>query len=72
MYNIIKQILIKSEEEFFLECPSMLVVLLKAKLPELQNLEHSSNCQGGDTGLIHISEIANTYVKDVGNYLKKE
>ncbi|ACL68813.1 S1 RNA-binding domain-containing protein [Halothermothrix orenii] len=26
---------------------------------------------GGDTGLIHISEIANTYVKDVGNYLKK-
>ena len=26
----------------------------------------------GDTGLIHISEVANTYVKDISNYLKKD
>jgi S1 RNA binding domain protein len=25
---------------------------------------------GGDTGLVHISEIANTYVKDINNFLK--
>lgn len=25
---------------------------------------------GGETGLIHISEVADTYVKDVNNYLK--
>ena len=25
---------------------------------------------GGETGLIHISEVADTYVKDVKNYLK--
>ncbi len=27
---------------------------------------------GGDTGLIHISEVANTYVKDISNYLKED
>jgi S1 RNA binding domain protein len=27
---------------------------------------------GGDTGLIHISEVANTYVKDIYNYLKPD
>ncbi len=26
----------------------------------------------GDTGLVHISEVANTYVKDITNYLKKD
>lgn len=26
--------------------------------------------EGGKTGLIHISEVADTYVKDVGKYLK--
>ncbi|MCK8817003.1 S1 RNA-binding domain-containing protein [Natroniella sulfidigena] len=25
---------------------------------------------GGETGLVHISEVADTYVKDVSNYLK--
>lgn len=25
---------------------------------------------GGETGLVHISEVADTYVKDVNNYLK--
>lgn len=27
---------------------------------------------GGDTGLVHISEVANTYVKDISNYLKED
>ena len=27
---------------------------------------------GGDTGLIHISEVADTYVKDISNYLKED
>ncbi len=27
---------------------------------------------GGDTGLIHISEVANTYVKDISNFLKED
>ncbi|MCG8512746.1 MAG: S1 RNA-binding domain-containing protein [Halanaerobiales bacterium] len=27
---------------------------------------------GGDTGLIHISEVANTYVKDINKYLKED
>jgi len=27
---------------------------------------------GGDTGLVHISEVANTYVKDISNYLEKD
>ncbi len=27
---------------------------------------------GGDTGLVHISEVANTYVKDISNYLKRD
>ncbi len=26
----------------------------------------------GDTGLVHISEVANTYVKDISNYLKED
>ncbi len=26
----------------------------------------------GDTGLVHISEVANTYVKDITNYLKED
>jgi len=26
----------------------------------------------GDTGLVHISEVANSYVKDISNYLKKD
>ena len=27
---------------------------------------------GGDTGLVHISEVANSYVKDINDYLKKD
>lgn len=27
---------------------------------------------GGDTGLVHISEVANTYVKDINNFLKED
>ena len=27
---------------------------------------------GGDTGLVHISEVADTYVKDISNYLKED
>ena len=26
----------------------------------------------GDTGLVHISEVANTYVKDISNFLKQD
>ncbi|RQD78552.1 MAG: S1 RNA-binding domain-containing protein, partial [Candidatus Syntrophonatronum acetioxidans] len=26
---------------------------------------------GGETGLVHISEIADTYVKDINDYIKK-
>jgi len=26
----------------------------------------------GDTGLVHISEVANTYVKDISNFLKPD
>lgn len=26
----------------------------------------------GDTGLVHISEVANTYVKDISNFLKED
>ena len=27
---------------------------------------------GGDTGLVHISEVADSYVKDINDYLKKD
>ena len=27
---------------------------------------------GGDTGLVHISEVADTYVKDISNYLQED
>ncbi len=27
---------------------------------------------GGDTGLVHISEVADSYVKDIHDYLKKD
>lgn len=30
------------------------------------------NCQGGKTGLVHISEIADTYIKDINSYLKEK
>ncbi len=37
----------------------------------LPTSEPSSNWPGGQTGLVHISEVADTYVRDVKDYLKE-
>ncbi|MEC9488654.1 MAG: S1 RNA-binding domain-containing protein [Halanaerobium sp.] len=43
---------------------------VEGKVTGITNFGAFVELEGGKTGLIHISEVADTYVKDVGKYLK--
>lgn len=45
---------------------------VKGKVTGITNFGAFVELPGGDTGLVHISEVANTYVKDINNYLKED
>ncbi|MGM0421006.1 MAG: S1 RNA-binding domain-containing protein [Bacillota bacterium] len=43
---------------------------VEGKVTGITNFGAFVELPGGETGLIHISEVANSYVKDISNYLK--
>lgn len=43
---------------------------VEGKITGITNFGAFVELPGGETGLVHISEVANTYVKDITNYLK--
>ena len=45
---------------------------VEGKVTGITNFGAFVELPDGDTGLVHISEVANTYVKDITNYLKKD
>jgi S1 RNA binding domain protein len=45
---------------------------VKGKVTGITNFGAFVELPDGNTGLVHISEVANTYVKDITNYLKKD
>ncbi|MFW5787291.1 MAG: S1 RNA-binding domain-containing protein [Bacillota bacterium] len=45
---------------------------VEGKVTGITNFGAFVELPDGDTGLVHISEVANTYVKDISNYLKKD
>ncbi len=46
-------------------------VILEGVVTGITNFGAFVELPGGVTGLVHISEVANTYVKDINDYLKK-
>ena len=44
--------------------------IVEGKVTGITNFGAFVELNGGETGLVHISEVADTYVKDVNNYLK--
>ncbi|MBF8438195.1 S1 RNA-binding domain-containing protein [Halanaerobiaceae bacterium Z-7014] len=45
---------------------------VEGKVTGITNFGAFVELPGGETGLVHISEVANTYVKDITNYLKED
>ncbi|MFW6270183.1 MAG: S1 RNA-binding domain-containing protein [Bacillota bacterium] len=45
---------------------------VQGKVTGITNFGAFVELPDGDTGLIHISEVADTYVKDINNYLEKD
>lgn len=45
---------------------------VEGKVTGITNFGAFVELPGGDTGLIHISEVADTYVKDISNFLKQD
>ena len=45
---------------------------VKGKVTGITNFGAFVELPNGDTGLVHISEVANTYVKDITNYVKED
>ncbi|MFW5873618.1 MAG: S1 RNA-binding domain-containing protein [Bacillota bacterium] len=45
---------------------------VEGKITGITNFGAFVELPGGETGLVHISEVANTYVKDITNYLKED
>lgn len=45
---------------------------VEGKVTGITNFGAFIELPGGETGLVHISEVANTYVKDITNYLKQD
>lgn len=45
---------------------------VEGKVTGITNFGAFVELKNGDTGLVHISEVANTYVKDISNYLKED
>lgn len=46
-------------------------VILEGVVTGITNFGAFVELPGGVTGLVHISEVANTYVKDINDYLEK-
>ena len=46
--------------------------VMKGKVTGITNFGAFIELDGGETGLVHISEVADTYVKDINNFLKLE
>ena len=44
--------------------------ILEGKVAKVTNYGAFVDLEGGGSGMIHISEVANTYVKDINDYLK--
>lgn len=44
--------------------------ILEGKVAKVTNYGAFVDLEGGGSGMIHISEVANTYVKDINAYLK--
>ncbi|MFW6022518.1 MAG: S1 RNA-binding domain-containing protein [Halanaerobiaceae bacterium] len=45
---------------------------VEGKVTGITNFGAFVELPSGDTGLVHISEVANTYVKDISNFLKQD
>ncbi|MFW6238288.1 MAG: S1 RNA-binding domain-containing protein [Halanaerobiales bacterium] len=45
---------------------------VEGKVTGITNFGAFVELPGGNTGLVHISEVANTYVKDITNYLQED
>ena len=46
--------------------------VMEGKVTGITNFGAFIELDGGETGLVHISEVADTYVKDINNFLKLE
>lgn len=44
--------------------------IVEGKIAKITNYGAFVDVEGGGTGMIHISEIANTYVKDINDHVK--
>lgn len=44
--------------------------VMEGKVTGITNFGAFIELDGGETGLVHISEVADTYVKDINNFLK--
>ncbi len=44
--------------------------VVEGKVTGITNFGAFIELDGGETGLVHISEVADTYVKDINNFLK--
>ena len=44
--------------------------IIAGKVAKVTNYGAFVDLAGGGSGMIHISEVANTYVKDIGEYLQ--
>jgi S1 RNA binding domain protein len=45
--------------------------IVVGKVTGITNFGAFVELESGETGLVHISEVANTYVKDISNFLKE-
>ncbi|HHT37149.1 MAG TPA: RNA-binding protein S1 [Firmicutes bacterium] len=46
--------------------------IVEGKVTGITNFGAFVELENGETGLVHISEVADTYVKDINDYLKRE
>ncbi|ADQ15388.1 S1 RNA-binding domain-containing protein [Halanaerobium hydrogeniformans] len=46
--------------------------IVDGKVTGITNFGAFVELESGETGLVHISEVANTYVKDISNFLKED
>ena len=44
--------------------------VVEGKVSKITNFGAFINIDGGGSGMVHISEVANTYVKDINEHLK--
>jgi len=63
---------IKYQGGVFLEMSIEVGSEVKGKVTGITNFGAFVELPEGETGLIHISEVADTYVKDISNYLEED